>query len=353
MDLGVVFPIANGAQVMSKASPHPTPTFELQKTIAQKAEGYGFEYGLAQVTLRGFGGATNHWDESQDSMSLVAGLGLVTENMRLIGSVAIPSLHPAMVARMAVTTSDICGGRLDINLVTGWNKNQYAQMGLWPGDQYYGQRYDYAEEYVTVLRELWENGQSDFKGRFYQLDDCRLGPTPAEPVGLVCAGQSDRGLKFVAEYGDYCYILGTGGGVEGIAAVSEKVQQLAEQYERDLTSHTVVICILGETDEEAQAKERRYVEEADVEAIAAMQRAAGLDVGGGTSARIVDVDNSTFQNIERVTGGPDTVAKYFDEMAEIDGLAGCFIIFDEPVDGVDLFGREVIPRMKSRAAVGS
>ena len=52
-------------------------------------------------------------------------------------------------------------------------------MGLWPGDHYYGQRYDYAEEYVTILRELWEHGRSDFKGRFYELDDCHLGRAPS------------------------------------------------------------------------------------------------------------------------------------------------------------------------------
>src|SRR5215210_4525644 len=68
-------PIANGGQVLSEPSPHLIPTFELQSDIAARAERYGVHYGLAQVTLRGFAGPTNHWDHSQDTMTLSAGLG--------------------------------------------------------------------------------------------------------------------------------------------------------------------------------------------------------------------------------------------------------------------------------------
>jgi pyrimidine oxygenase len=351
MDLGVVFPIANGGQVLSETSPHPIPTFELQRAMAATAEGYGFNYGLAQVTLRGFGGSTSHWDYSQDTMTLCAGLAAATDSTRIIGSVAIPTLHPAMVARMCTTIGDISGGRFDLNIVTGWNKSQYAQMGLWPGDQYFEQRYDYAEEYVTILRELWENGVSDFKGRFYQLDDCRLGPTPSEPVGIVCAGQSARGMKFTAEYGDYCYILGSGGGIEGIAETSARMQEAAERAGRQMVSHFVVIVVVADTDDGAEAKVANWVEHADRKAIANMVGQAELDVTGSTAARILDLENTTFQNIEKVVGSPATVARYMDDLASIDGLGACIMIFAEPIDGLDLFGREVIPRMKSRSVV--
>jgi len=40
------------------------------------------------------------------------------------------------------------------------NQSEYVQMGLWPGDWYYARRYDYASEYVTIMRELWATGQS-------------------------------------------------------------------------------------------------------------------------------------------------------------------------------------------------
>ena len=67
-------------------------------------------------------------------------------------------------------------------------------MGLWPGDDHWGNRYDYSTEYVTVMKQLWETGNSDFKGRYFQMDACKLSPRPARPVKLVAGGQSDRGM---------------------------------------------------------------------------------------------------------------------------------------------------------------
>jgi pyrimidine oxygenase len=103
----------------------------------------------------------------------------------------------------------IADGRFGINIVSGWNQSEYVQMGLWPGDWYYERRYDYASEYVTLMRELWATGQSDFKGEFFTMRDCRLSPRPkAGAVAIVCAGQSERGMQFCAQYGDYQFIIG-------------------------------------------------------------------------------------------------------------------------------------------------
>jgi pyrimidine oxygenase len=61
-------------------------------------------------------------------------------------------------------------------------------------------------------------------------------------------------MAFTAEYGDYCYILGSGGGIQVLAETSAKMQEAAEKARRQMTSHFVVIVVLGETDEEAEAK---------------------------------------------------------------------------------------------------
>src|SRR5260221_11214702 len=99
----------------------------------------------------------------------------------------------ALTARMAVTIDSIAPGRFGINIVSGWQKAEYDQMGLWPGEAFYARRYDYSTEYVGVMRELWATGQSDFQGEFFHMQDCRLSPLPRAPIKIVCAGQSDRG----------------------------------------------------------------------------------------------------------------------------------------------------------------
>src|SRR5246500_5982481 len=124
----------------------------------------------------------------------MAGLAAVTQRIQLYASVAVLTIPPAIVARMTSTIDSISNGRFGINIVSGWQKAEYDQMGLWPGEEHFARRYDYSTEYVTILRELWEKGSSNFKGQYFQMSDCRLSPTPQADMKIVCAGQSPRGM---------------------------------------------------------------------------------------------------------------------------------------------------------------
>ena len=53
-------------------------------------------------------------------------------------------------------------------------------------------------------------GRSDFKGDFFQMDDCRCLPMPTANIPIICAAQSDNGTRFAAQYADYNF-CGSGG----------------------------------------------------------------------------------------------------------------------------------------------
>jgi pyrimidine oxygenase len=351
MKLGIVLPIANGGHILSEASEHLLPTWPFLRDYALRAEALGFDYAFTHVTLRGFGGSTNHWDYPGDSLTTMAALGAATNSIRLMGSLAVPTMNPAMAAKLVAGVAEVTGDRFDLNLVTGWNKTQYDQMGLWPGDQYFSERYDVAAEYATILRELWETGRSDFKGEYYQLNDCTIGLKPDAPIGLACGGQSDRGLDFVARYGDHAYVLGTGEGVAGVKATLDRLEKACAAAQRRVDAYHVLLVVMAETDEAAQAKVDKYVQHADREAIATMQGVAGLDAGGGTAGRLTDVSGATFQNVDRVIGSPETVARYLNDLASLDNLSGTFLAFDEAESGLEMFAEKVLPLMKNRERV--
>src|SRR5437868_3336504 len=127
MRYGLFIPITNGA-IPSSAAPHQIPTFDHNRAICQLGEEYGFEFALSLVKLRGFGGPSEHWDYALESLTLTAGLAAVTTRMKLYASVATPTLHPALVARMATTIDSIAPSRFGLNIVSTWNKSEYAQM---------------------------------------------------------------------------------------------------------------------------------------------------------------------------------------------------------------------------------
>jgi pyrimidine oxygenase len=85
----------------------------------------------------------------------LTGIAAVTGRIKLYASTAVLTLPPAIVARMALTIDSIAPGRFGINIVSGWAKAEYAQMGLWPGKEHYEKRCDYSIEYATVMKELW------------------------------------------------------------------------------------------------------------------------------------------------------------------------------------------------------
>jgi pyrimidine oxygenase len=342
MDYGLFIPIANNGWIPSATSPQYMPTFDLNKRIVQKAEKYGFKFALSMIKLRGYGGDTEYWDYALESFTLMAGLAAVTKEMRLYASVATPTLHPAIAARMAVTIDSIAPGRFGINIVAGWNKSEYEQMGVWPGDEFYEFRYDYASEYVTIMRELWAKGSSDFKGKFFTLDDCHLKPMPTGDIKVVSAGSSPRGRRFTAEHCDYNF-TGAPDGAEGLAYVNGLLAEAAEKAGRPIESYPLYMVILGSTDAEARAKVDLYNKGVDLEAIAFMKGQASLDKKStGTSASMVTAVPEAVHD-GTIVGSPATVAAQFNELASVPGTGGIMLMFDDFLEGTEVFGREVMP----------
>ena len=196
MKIGVFIPIGNNGWLISANSPQYMPSFDLNREIVQKAEACGIDFALSMIKLRGFGGATEFWDHNLESFTLMAGLAAVTSRIKLFATVATLVIPPAIAARMAVTIDSISHGRFGLNVITGWQKPEYSQMGLWPGDEYFSRRYEYLAEYVQIMRDLWETGRSDRKSTFFQMEDCRLSPQPQAPMKIICAGSSDAGMAF-------------------------------------------------------------------------------------------------------------------------------------------------------------
>ena len=352
MDIGVFIPIGNNGWLISETSPQYKPSFELNNRVVQKAEAYGLEFALSMIKLRGFGGKTEFWDHNLESFTLMAGLAAVTERIKLFASTAVLTLPPAIVARMASTIDSISGGRFGINIVSGWQSAEYDQMGLWPGDHYFGERYDYATEYVQVMKELWANGQSDFKGKYFTMNDCRLEPRPSAPIRIVAAGQSGRGMEFAAEYADYNFILGSGLNTPAaFAPANERLLASAEKTGRDVGAYVLMMVIADETDEAAMAKWNGYRDGVDKDALAWMADQGNKDTNADATSTAKSINlpaGAVNFNMGTLVGSYATVAKMLDEVAAVPGTKGIMLTFDDFIIGMEQFGTRIQPLMECR-----
>ena len=107
-----------------------------------------------------------------EAWTTLAAIAAVTEGVQIGPLVASTSFHnPAMLAKQAATLDEVSGGRLILGLGAGWNEAEYLAYGF-PFDH----RVSRFEEAFTIIRTLLADGRCDFRGAYYQLQDCHLLP---------------------------------------------------------------------------------------------------------------------------------------------------------------------------------
>jgi pyrimidine oxygenase len=355
MKVGVFIPIGNNGWLISSTSPQYMPTFDLNKEIVQKAEMYDFDFALSMIKLRGFGGKTEFWEHNLESFTLMAGLAAVTSKIKLFATSATLTVPPAIAARMASTIDSISHGRFGLNLITGWQKPEYSQMGLWPGDEFFGRRYEMLSEYVQILRDLWATGASNRKSDYFQMDDCRVSPKPEGEMKIICAGQSEAGMAFSAKYADYNFCFGKGVNTPtAFSPTAERLIEATKKTGRNVTSFALFMIIADETDAAARAKWDLYKDGVDNEAIAWLKEQSGADKTSGSDTNVrqmADPTSAVNINMGTLVGSYANVARMLDEVATVPGTEGVLLTFDDFVKGVEVFGEHIQPLMKSRSHI--
>jgi len=112
--------------------------------------------------------------------------------------VILPEHSPVPYAKSCATLATLAGGRFMLGIGVGWNKEEYAAVGV-PWERR-GARYD---EYIEVLRRLWRDPVASFKGEFVQFEPLRCDPKPpGGRIPLVIGGTSDAALRRAVQIGD-------------------------------------------------------------------------------------------------------------------------------------------------------
>ncbi|MFB2552334.1 LLM class flavin-dependent oxidoreductase [Ensifer soli] len=347
LELGLFLPSTKGSLIIAKNMPsRREATWGLNKEVVLAAEAAGMEFALSQVKWRGYGGASGHWDGAQESFTLMAGLAAVTSKINLIASVAVRTVNPAVLAKMAATIDDIADGRFIVNIVAGWNKFEYAQMGLWSDDDYYLNRYDYADEYLTIMKRLWTEDNVTFDGKYFKMEECRSNPKPKRPLKIVSAGQSEGALSFVARHSDYSFIGRMNDTAEQLGVVARKIAALAAEHDRTVTSYTLLNVIAGRTQEEAEARKATFMADRDEVAIEEWLRVSGFDRNRADYQELPP-ETTTFMSVPYIVGSHEAIARHLDSLAEY-GVGGVSLCFPDFENDVPDFIANVMPRLTCR-----
>ncbi len=352
LELGLFLPSTSGGLIIADATPpQNAPTWPLNRDAVLAAEAAGFDFALSQVKWRGFGGPSRHWDAALESFTLMAALAAVTHRIKLYASIAVRTINPAVLAKMAATIDAVSAGRFGVNIVAGWNRYEYAQMGLWQDDSYFIDRYDYAAEYLTVLQRLWSEERVTFQGKYFTLDDCTSWPKPARPLSVICAGQSGPALDFVARAADFAFVGRLNDSLAQLQTTTETIRSLGASHGRSVGAYTLLTVIADETEAEARARKQSYIDRRDDTAIEEFLRASGKDINRADYLKM-DPAIATFMSVPSIASSYAGVAAHLDALAAA-GLSGVCLSFPDFASDVSIFGDRIQPLMASRRDAGA
>jgi FMN-dependent oxidoreductase (nitrilotriacetate monooxygenase family) len=340
-----------------------------------------------------------------DLIPLMTAMGLATRHLGIGGTYSTTYYEPFHVARVFSTLDHMIGGRAAWNVVTSLNDSEAANLGREAHPEH-DTRYDRADEFLEAVLGHWDTWEDDAivldraKGIFadpakvHRLD--HRGPwfrtrgpftVPSTPQGrpvIIQAGQSGRGRRFAARWGEIIFTIfpDRESARAAYRAFKDDVAR-AGRDPRAVTLTPAVYCVVGETRTAAEDKAayieglahpldalvllsevlnfdfaRRGLDEpftdADLTAISGMQalrdrvvRASGKT--NPTPRDFIEVSGrGTVRELPRFVGTPGEVADGLEEWFSGEACDGFVLAATHMPGAYEDFVRLVVPELQRR-----
>jgi alkanesulfonate monooxygenase SsuD/methylene tetrahydromethanopterin reductase-like flavin-dependent oxidoreductase (luciferase family) len=318
--------------------------------LAQLADEAGIDFMLPIGRWRGYGGETNFEGRTLETITWATGLLAQTKRLHVFATVHAPLVNPVFAAKQFATADHISRGRFGLNIVCGWNQDEFDMFGVQQRD--HELRYRYGNAWLAVLERLWSDDTTPFdvENEFFHMRGLVAEPKPygtTRPLTMN-AGASPVGREFGISHCDLIFtpLTDTATGADDVASAEARARELGK---------TVGVCCNGfvvcrPTQREADEYLRYYAEEnADW---AAVDRLLALNGVQSKSYRpehylMFRTRWSAGHGGYPIVGDPDRVA---DELAKIAaaGYYGFCFSFVNYLSEFPYFRDEVLPRLVAR-----
>ena len=251
---------------------------------------------------------------------------------------------------------ELHGGRLALNVVSGWFKDEYTRLGLdWLDHE---ERYRRSAEFIEVLRGLWAQDPFTFRGDFYRTRDVVFRPSPSQVPEVFQGGNSTAAREMAGRLSDLYFM--NGNSVEGVREQVLDVRARAAAYGREDQVRFGLngFAVVRDTEEEAVAVVEEIIAKADVDKVRDFGEAVA-QAGRSTRDRKGMWADSEFRDLVQYNDGfrtgligtPEQVARRILDYkaAGVDVLLTGFLHVREEVER---FGDQVIPLVRELEAQG-
>ena len=299
---------------------------------------------------------------AHDVFVLAGALLPYTQRMKFLCAIHPGLIAPTLMAKMAASLQEFSGGRVLLNVVSGDAK----MMGAYGLTMSHDERYEMADEYLTIFNRLMAGESVTQDGRYFPTVGARLALPVSDtiaPPPLWFGGSSDKAIDVAARHVDV--YLSWGETPEQMKDKVDQVKARAARYGRELTFGVRLYVIVRRTDEEAWAAAADMYDQMDAAAIAGNQKFVGNtdSVGqrrmsamhGGVkprNLRDLEIAPNIWAGIglvrpgpgSAIVGSPDTVIRTLEAYQAV-GI-DTFILSGMPLlEEAYRFGELVLPRL--------
>jgi len=134
-----------------------------------------------------------------EPLTLLAMVAARTTRVRLQTGVLLAALRrPVVLAKTAATIDALSGGRLDLGVGVGWQREEYEAAGL-----SFAERGALLDHTLAVCQALWR-GETSFRDERLSFEGVHLSPRPTHPDGVpvwVSGTLQPRALARIVRFG--------------------------------------------------------------------------------------------------------------------------------------------------------
>ncbi len=341
--------VSNGCAITTAAERF-TATWPETLGIAEVADRYGYEALVPVARWKGFGGETNFNGTNFETYTWAAGIAQATKQVGVLTTSHVPTVHPVMAAKQAVTVDHISNGRFALNIVCGWFAPELEMFGR--DIMEHDTRYDYAAEWIEIMKLLWTREEEfDYEGKFLRIAKGFAMPKPIQKPfpPLMNAGSSGKGQHFAAKYADMAFLHLDPSDLDRMKRHIESYRRLArEEYGREIQIWANGYVAQGETQKEAEDHLHYYVvEKGDDAAVENILRIQGQQM-----QRLQKEEREQIKfNIKAGWGGyplVGTAERIAEEMQKLSriGIDGILLSWVDYRAGLERWQRAVMPRLE-------
>ena len=353
-----VFALNAEVNAMTTLPERFVPTWPNSVEVARIADAAKYEALVPYARWTSFGPDEYHPSaRGFENFTWAAAIAASTNHACVMSTVQVMTMHPVHAAKAMATIDHVSGGRFGLNLVVG-NPIENAMFGAPAIPR--GEYYDYAEEWIGVVKRLWsEDARFDFSGKYVKVAGAMLQPKPLQRPrpAIMNAARSVQGQAFVARNCDLAFVR------ENDRASLESQIESYRAAARAVDGRDIQIwcnCFVAQarTRAEAEAYLARvfdeFGDEAYLDTFIRIQNPAVNDLPEPQRAQMR-------RNLMRAVGGQQLIGDAEEIAAAMirlsrKGVDGILLNWIEPLDGIGRFNAEVLPILEReglrRARVG-